>query len=144
MNAVRIGQNQRACYECGSLDHLRNDCPKWKQTTGQERNLLALEGNRNTQNNGNQERGRAFNWNAVEALQDSKFAPLLNVEPCIVNPGYVIEIADGESVEVDRIIRDCKLELGNSLFTIDLISLSHGSFDVIVELDWLSKNKAVI
>nr|GEZ50406.1 putative reverse transcriptase domain-containing protein [Tanacetum cinerariifolium] len=44
----------------------------------------------------NQARGRAFNGNAVEALQDPKvFAPLLNVEPCIVNHGYVIEIADG-------------------------------------------------
>ncbi|GJX37643.1 putative reverse transcriptase domain-containing protein [Tanacetum coccineum] len=148
VNAVRMGQNQRACYECGSLDHLRYDCLKWKQATGQARNPLALEGNRNTRNNGNQARGRAFNENAVEALQgpkvvtgtfslnnqfatvlfdsganfsfiSSKFAPLLNVEPCIVNPGYVIEIAD------------------------DLISLGHGSFDVIV-MDWLSKNKAVI
>ncbi|GJU44903.1 putative reverse transcriptase domain-containing protein [Tanacetum coccineum] len=124
-------------------------------------------------NNGNQERGRAFNGNAVEALQDpkvvtgtfslnnqfatvlfdsgadfsfisTKFAPLLNVEPCTVNPGYVIEIADGKSVEVDKVIRDCKLELGNSLFTIDLIPLGHGSFDVIVGMDWLSKNEAVI
>ncbi|GJU51420.1 putative reverse transcriptase domain-containing protein [Tanacetum coccineum] len=103
--------------------------------------------------------------NAIEALQDPKvvtstfslnnqfaivlfdsradfnfisteFAPLLNVKPCIVNPGYAIEIADGKIVEVDRIIRDCKLELGNSLFTIDLISLGHGSFDVIVGMDW--------
>ncbi|GJQ98614.1 putative reverse transcriptase domain-containing protein [Tanacetum coccineum] len=91
VNAVKMGQNQRACYECGSLDHLYYDCPKWKQATGQSRNLLALEGNRNTQNNGNQARGKAFNGNAVEALQ---FTPLLNVEPFIVNPGYAIEIAD--------------------------------------------------
>nr|GEU92498.1 hypothetical protein [Tanacetum cinerariifolium] len=48
VNAVRMGQNQRACYECGSLDHLRYDCPKWKQATRQARNPLALEGNRNT------------------------------------------------------------------------------------------------
>ncbi|GJR19714.1 putative reverse transcriptase domain-containing protein [Tanacetum coccineum] len=136
--------NQKACYECGSLDHLRYDCPKWKQATGQARNPLALEGNKNTRNNRNQARERAFNGNAVEALQDpkvmtgtfslnnqfatvlfesrvdfsfisTKLAPFLNVEPCIVNPGYVIEIADG-----------------------------HGSFDVIVGIDWLSKNKAVI
>ncbi|GKC18805.1 putative reverse transcriptase domain-containing protein [Tanacetum coccineum] len=131
-------------YARQSLDHLRYDCPKWKQATGQARNPLALEGNRNTRNNKNQVRGRAFNGNAVEALQDPKFAPLLNVEPCIVNPGYVIEIADGESVKVDRVIHDCKLELGNSLFTIDLIPLGPGSFDVIVGMDWLSKNKAVI
>ncbi|GJT20528.1 zf-CCHC domain-containing protein [Tanacetum coccineum] len=144
-----------------------------KQATGQARKPLALEGNRNTQNNGNQTRGRAFNRNAVEALQDpkvvtgtfslnnqfatvlfdsganfsfisTKFAPFLNVEPCIVNPGYVIEVPDGESVEVDKIIHNCKLEIGNSLFTIDLIPLGHGSFDVVVWIDWLSKNKVVI
>nr|GEW69858.1 hypothetical protein [Tanacetum cinerariifolium] len=54
------------------------------------------------------------------------------------------KIADGESVEVDRVIRDYKLEIENSLFTIDLIPLGHISFNVIVRMDWLSKNKAVI
>ncbi|GJX14792.1 reverse transcriptase domain-containing protein [Tanacetum coccineum] len=173
VNAVKMGQNQRACYECGSLDHLCYDFPKWKQATGLARNPLALKGNKNTRNNGNQARGKAFNGNVVEALQDPKvmtgtfslnnqfatillysgadfsfisteFAPLLNVEPCIVNPGYAIKIADGKSVEVDTVIRDCKLELGNSLFTIELIPLGHESFDVILGMDWLSKNKAVI
>ncbi|GKF33052.1 putative reverse transcriptase domain-containing protein, partial [Tanacetum coccineum] len=129
--------------------------------------------NRNNRNNGNQARGRAFNVNVVEALQDpnvitgtfslndhfatvlfdsgvdfsfisTEFLSLLNVKPSIVNPGYVIEIEDGKNVEVDRIIRDCKLELRNSLFTINLIPLGHGSFDVLVEMDWLSQNKIVI
>ncbi|GKC44131.1 putative reverse transcriptase domain-containing protein [Tanacetum coccineum] len=80
----------------------------------------------------------------LDSFISSKFTPLLNVEPCIVNPGYAIEIADGKRVEVDRVIRDCKLELGNSLFTVFLIPLGHGSFDMIVGMDWLSKNKAVI
>nr|GEY53435.1 putative reverse transcriptase domain-containing protein [Tanacetum cinerariifolium] len=56
----------------------------------------------------------------------------------------VLEVANGKKEEIDRIIRDCKLELGNSLFIIDLIPLGHGSFDVIVGMDWLSKNKAKI
>ncbi|GKA93499.1 putative reverse transcriptase domain-containing protein, partial [Tanacetum coccineum] len=113
------------------------------------------------------------NVNAVEALQDPKvvtgtfslndhfatvlfdsrayfifisteFAPLLNVKPSIVNHGYVIEVADGKKVKVDRIIRDCKLELENSLFSINLIPLGQGSFDVIVGMNWLSQNKVVI
>nr|GEV72895.1 hypothetical protein [Tanacetum cinerariifolium] len=73
----------------------------------------------------------------------TKFAPLLNVKPSIVSPRYVIEVANGKKEKVDRIICDCKLELGNSLFTIDLI-LGHGIFDVIVGMDWLSKNKSEI
>ncbi|GJY74210.1 putative reverse transcriptase domain-containing protein [Tanacetum coccineum] len=68
---------------------------------GQAGNRLALEGNRNTRNNGNQARGRAFSVNAVDALQD----------PNVVT---------------------------------DLIPLGHESFDVIVGMDWLSKNKAEI
>ncbi|GJY72894.1 reverse transcriptase domain-containing protein [Tanacetum coccineum] len=123
VSAVRMGDNQRVCYKCGSSEHLRNTCPKLNRAPGQAGNRLALEGNQNTQNNGNQARGRAFSVNAVDALQD---------------PNIVTE------KEVDRIIRDCKLELGNSLFTIDLIPLGHGSFDVIVGVDWLSKNKVEI
>ncbi|GKA95102.1 putative reverse transcriptase domain-containing protein [Tanacetum coccineum] len=173
VNAVRMGYNQRVCYECGSPDHLRNTCPKMQRAPGQAGNLLALEGNRSARNSGNLARGRAFNINAADALQDpnvvtgtfslnehfatvlfdsgayfsfisTNFVPLLNVKPSIVNPGYVIEVADGKKVEVNRIIRDCKLELEDSLFIIDLIPLGHGSFDVIVWMDWLSKNKAVI
>nr|GFB21036.1 reverse transcriptase domain-containing protein [Tanacetum cinerariifolium] len=80
-------------------------------------------------NNGNQAKERAFNMNAVNALQD---------------PNVMTEVADSKKVEVDRIIPDCKLELENSLFTIDLMSLGHGSFDVIVGMDLLSKHKAGI
>ncbi|GJS49974.1 putative reverse transcriptase domain-containing protein [Tanacetum coccineum] len=54
------------------------------------------------------------------------------------------KVADGKKVEVDRVIRDCKLELGSSLFSINLIPLGHGSFDVIIGMDWLSQHKAVI
>ncbi|GJS09691.1 putative reverse transcriptase domain-containing protein [Tanacetum coccineum] len=53
-----------------------------------------------------------FDSGADFSFVSTKFAPLLNVKPSIVNPGYVIEVADGKKVEVDRIIRDCKLELG--------------------------------
>ncbi|GJV10430.1 reverse transcriptase domain-containing protein [Tanacetum coccineum] len=175
VNAVRMSNNPRVCYECGSSDHFSNTCPKMNRAPGQAGNQLALEGSRNNRSNGNQVRGRAYNVNvnAMEAVQDpnvvtgtfslndhfvtvlfdsgadfsfisTEFAPLLNVRPSIVNPGYVIEVADGKKVEVDRIIRDCKLELGGSLFSINLIPLGHGSFDVIVGMDWLSQHKAVI
>ncbi|GJR44969.1 putative reverse transcriptase domain-containing protein [Tanacetum coccineum] len=85
-----------------------------------------------------------FDSGADFSFISTEFALLLNVRPNIVNPGYVIEVADGKKVEVDRIIRDCKLELGGSLFNINLIPLGHGSFDVIVGMDWLFQHKAVI
>ncbi|GJZ50133.1 putative reverse transcriptase domain-containing protein [Tanacetum coccineum] len=175
VNAVDARPNQRACYECGDPNHLRNVYPKLNRESRQSGNQLALGWRRNERGGGNQVRGRAYNasMNAAEAAKDSsvvtgtfslndhfatilfdsgadfsfistKFVPILNMKPSIANPGYVIEIADGKKVKVDRIIRGCKLELGSSLFTIDLIPLGHGSFDVIVGMDWLSHNKAVI
>ncbi|GJU20971.1 putative reverse transcriptase domain-containing protein [Tanacetum coccineum] len=85
-----------------------------------------------------------FDSGADFSFISTEFAPLLNVRPSIVNPGYVIEVADGKKVEVNRIIRDCKLELGGFLFSINLIPLGHGSFDMIVGMDWLSQHKAVM
>ncbi|GJW95454.1 putative reverse transcriptase domain-containing protein [Tanacetum coccineum] len=156
INAVRGRYELGICYECGSREHYRNTCPKLNLAPGQVGNRLTVEGNQNTRNNGNQVKGRAFNVNVVGALQDpnvvtgtfslnhhyaivlfdsgadfsfnsTDFAPLLNMRPSFVNPGYVIEVANGKKVEVDRINHDCKLELGTSLFTIDLIPLGHGS-----------------
>ncbi|GKB98691.1 putative reverse transcriptase domain-containing protein [Tanacetum coccineum] len=175
MRAIRMSNNLRVCYECGSPDHFRNNYPKKYQDSGQPSNQLALEGNHNNRSNDNQVRGRAFNVNvnAMEAVQDpnivtgtfslndhfvivlfdsgadfsfisAEFVPLLNVKPSIANPGYVIEVADGKKVEVDSIFCDCTLELGSSLFSINLIPLGHGSFDVIVGMDWLSQHKVVI
>ncbi|GJS07863.1 putative reverse transcriptase domain-containing protein [Tanacetum coccineum] len=145
VNAVRMSNNPRVCYECGSPDHFRNTCPKMNRAPGQAGNPLALEGSRNNRSNGNQVRGRAYHVNVADfSFISTEFAPLLNVRPSIVNPGYVIEVADGKKVEVGRIIRDYKLELGGSLLSINLISLGHGSFDMIVGMDWLSQHKAVI
>ncbi|GJR70676.1 putative reverse transcriptase domain-containing protein [Tanacetum coccineum] len=50
-----------------------------------------------------------FDSGADFSFISTEFAPLLNVRPSIVNLGYVIEVTDGKRVEVDRIIRDCKL-----------------------------------
>nr|GEV37321.1 putative reverse transcriptase domain-containing protein [Tanacetum cinerariifolium] len=101
------------------------------RAAGQAGNQMALEGNRNTRSNGILVRGWAFfvNVNAMEAVRD---------------PNVVKEVADGKKVDVDSIIHDCKLELGSSLISINLISLGHESLDVIVGMDRLSQNNVVI
>ncbi|GJZ45405.1 putative nucleotidyltransferase, ribonuclease H [Tanacetum coccineum] len=85
-----------------------------------------------------------FDSGADFSFISTKFAPLLNEKPSIANPGYVIEVANGKKEEVDRIFRGYRLELGDSMFPIDLIPLGQRSFDVIVGMDWLSNQKVVI
>ncbi|GJV31902.1 putative reverse transcriptase domain-containing protein, partial [Tanacetum coccineum] len=94
-----------------------------------ERDEATLEGNRNTRGNENRARRRAFNVNVADALQD---------------PNVVTEVANGKKEEVDRIFHGCRLELRDSIFPIYLMPLGQGSFDVIVGMDWLSNQKAVI
>ncbi|GKB65309.1 putative reverse transcriptase domain-containing protein [Tanacetum coccineum] len=142
VSAVRMKNNQRVCYKCGRSEHLRNTCPKLNRApvnAMQYPNVVT-----GTFSLNDHFATVLFDFGVDFSFISTKFATLLNVKPSIVSPSYIIEVANGKKEEVDRIIRDYKLELGNSLFIIDLIPLSHGSFDVNVGIDWLSKNKAEI
>ncbi|GJZ97801.1 putative reverse transcriptase domain-containing protein, partial [Tanacetum coccineum] len=57
---------------------------------------------------------------------------------------YEIEIASGQLVEIDKVIKGCKLEIEGLVFDINLIPFGHGSFDVTIGMDWLSNHKAEI
>ncbi|GJU93365.1 putative reverse transcriptase domain-containing protein [Tanacetum coccineum] len=130
---------------------------------------MVISGNNfNRGNNGNQARGRAFALGTNEALQDpnimtsmfslndqyatvlfdygadysfvsTKFMPLINAQPSDLNFSYVIEMANGENEETNKIVHECTLVLENVPFSIDLLPIELGSFDVIVCMDWLSK-----
>nr|GFC32988.1 reverse transcriptase domain-containing protein [Tanacetum cinerariifolium] len=50
----------------------------------------------------------------------------------------------GQLVEIDKIIKGCKLEIEGHVFDINLIPFGRGSFDVIIGMDWLSNHKAEI
>ncbi|GJZ61195.1 putative nucleotidyltransferase, ribonuclease H [Tanacetum coccineum] len=91
---------------------------------------------------GNQARGRAFMLGAEEARQDPNI--VTGLEPSDLGFKNEIEIASGQLVEIDKVIKGCKLEIEGHVFDIDLIPFGHGSFDMIIGMDWLSNNKAEI
>ncbi|GJU18027.1 putative reverse transcriptase domain-containing protein [Tanacetum coccineum] len=72
------------------------------------------------------------------------FIPLLGIEPSELGFKYEIEIASGQLVEIDKVIKGCRLEINGHVFDIDLIPFGHGSFDVIIGMDWLSNHRAEI
>ncbi|GKD15501.1 putative reverse transcriptase domain-containing protein, partial [Tanacetum coccineum] len=135
--------------------------------------VAANNGGQGRGNQGNQARGRAFILGAEEARQDlnivagtftlnnhfattlfdsgtdysfvsTTFIPLLGLELSDLGFRYVIEIASGQLVEIDKVIKGCKLEIEGHVFDIDLIPFGHGCFDVIIVMDWLSNYKAEI
>ncbi|GKD52005.1 putative reverse transcriptase domain-containing protein [Tanacetum coccineum] len=120
----------RACYECGSTDHVRPACPRWNRVQGPGGNrpnqVVANNEGQGRRIQRNQARGRAFMLGAEKAHQD---------------PNIVI---GGQLVEIDKVIKGCKLEIEGHVFDIELIPFGHGSFDVIIGMDWLSNYKAKI
>nr|GEW59810.1 putative reverse transcriptase domain-containing protein [Tanacetum cinerariifolium] len=72
------------------------------------------------------------------------FIPLLGVEHSESGFRYEIEIDSRQLVEIDKVIKGCKLEFEGHVFDIVLIPFGHGSFDVIIGMDWLSDHKAKI
>ncbi|GJR99702.1 putative reverse transcriptase domain-containing protein [Tanacetum coccineum] len=69
---------------------------------------------------------------------------MLGLEPIDLGFRYEIEIASEKLVEIDKVIKGCKLEIKDHVFDIDLIPFGHRSFDVIIGMDWLSNYKAKI
>ncbi|GJT72822.1 putative reverse transcriptase domain-containing protein [Tanacetum coccineum] len=154
----------RTCFNCNRLGHLTRDYRVMPSYV----NLINVRGNQ-----GNQTRGRAFMLLEEEARQDpnivtgtftlnnhfattlfdsganysfvsTTFIPLLGIEPSELGFRYKIEIASGQLVEIDKVIKGCTLEIKGHVFDIDLIPLGHESFDVIIGMDWLSNHKAKI
>ncbi|GJY19597.1 putative reverse transcriptase domain-containing protein [Tanacetum coccineum] len=85
-----------------------------------------------------------FDSGADYSFVSTTFIPLLGLEPSDLGFKYEIEIASGQLVGIDKVIKGCKLEIEGRIFDIDLIPFGHGSFDVIIGMDWLSNYKAEI
>nr|GEX31216.1 hypothetical protein [Tanacetum cinerariifolium] len=90
----------RACYECGSTDH-------------------------GCENQGNQARGRAFMLGVKEARQDPKI--VMGIEPSDLGFRYEIEMDSGQLVEIDKVIKGCKLEIEGHVFDVVRIPLPDGN-----------------
>nr|GEY58238.1 hypothetical protein [Tanacetum cinerariifolium] len=103
----------RSCYECGSTDHVRPACPRLNRAQGLEGNrpnqVAANNGGQGRENQGNQARGRAFMLGAEEAHQDLNI--VTGIEPSDLGFRYEIEIANEKLVEIDKVIKGCKLEI---------------------------------
>ncbi|GKA69317.1 putative reverse transcriptase domain-containing protein, partial [Tanacetum coccineum] len=85
-----------------------------------------------------------FDSGADYSFVSTTFIPLLDIDPSELGFRYEIEIASGQLVEIDKVIKGCKLEIEGHVFDIALIPFRHGSFDVILGMDWLSNHKAEI
>ncbi|KAJ9542437.1 hypothetical protein OSB04_028943 [Centaurea solstitialis] len=165
---------KRACFECGSFNHYRNACPKLNPRPYANQAQPANPGNQGNQGNrGGLARGRAFVIGTEEARQNPdvvtgtfllnnypatvlfdsgadmsfvslEFRPKINKKSQNLKEDHVIEYSNGELVKANKVIRKCTLGLAGKDFSIDLIPIKIGSFDIIIGMDWMSKHRATI
>ncbi|GJS50806.1 putative reverse transcriptase domain-containing protein [Tanacetum coccineum] len=91
--------------------------------------------------NGRDDNKRTRTGNAFASTANPVKRENTGIEPSELGFRYEIEIASGQLVEIDKVIKGCTLEIEGHVFDIDLIPFGHGSFDVIIGMDWLSNHK---
>ncbi|GJR25772.1 putative reverse transcriptase domain-containing protein [Tanacetum coccineum] len=151
------------CFECGAPGYFMRDCPKLKNMD---------EGNVNVQDwvyavRDAEKRGNAsgnpddnvitgtfllnnhyafilFNTGADRSFISTAFSSLINIAPTPLENCYDVKLADRKLVGIDTIIRGYTLNFLYHPFNIDLMPVELGSFDIIIEMDWLRRCHAVI
>nr|GEV72563.1 putative reverse transcriptase domain-containing protein [Tanacetum cinerariifolium] len=84
-----------------------------------------------------------FDTGADRSFISTAFSSLIDIIPTTLDHGYDVELADGRIIWVNTLIRGCTLIFLNHPFNIYLMPVEMGSFDVIIDMDWLVKYHAV-
>ncbi|KAI3762611.1 hypothetical protein L1987_53048 [Smallanthus sonchifolius] len=150
-----MGKFKPGCFICGDLKHFKKDCPKWKnQTNAQARERAFVMGARDARQDPNIVTGTfpinnhyasiLFDSGADMSFVSNDFKSLLGIKANKLDQSYTIQLANGKLIETGEVIRGCTLYLENHTFSIDLLPVELGSFDIVIGMDWLSKNRAKI
>nr|GFB16370.1 reverse transcriptase domain-containing protein [Tanacetum cinerariifolium] len=162
-NQRGTGMGQRpACYECGVQGHFKRECPKLKNNNnhgnqGGRNNAPArvyAVGHAGTDPDANVMTGTfllnnryasiLFDTSANRSFVSTTFSTQINITPSTLDHCYDVELADRRIIGLNTILRGCTLNLLNHPFNIDLIPVELGSFDAIIDMDWLAKYQAVV
>ncbi|GJT08211.1 putative reverse transcriptase domain-containing protein [Tanacetum coccineum] len=155
--------NQRVitCFKCGAQGHYRKDYPKVKnQKHGNKERIPDARGKAYVLGGGDANPGSntitgtfllndhhaymLFDSGADRSFVSNTFITLLDIILYALDVSYAVELADRRTSETSTVLRGCTLGLLGHLFNIDLMPIDLGSFDVIIGMDWLAKNHAVI
>ncbi|GJX65130.1 hypothetical protein Tco_0299473 [Tanacetum coccineum] len=103
VNARNPAAARGACFECGGTNHYKLACPRLNRAQGPGVNRP----------------NQALAIDGGQGHGNNGFS-------------YKIDIASGQLVEIDKVIKGCKLEIDGHVFDINLIPFESGSFDVII------------
>ncbi|KAJ9536067.1 hypothetical protein OSB04_un000770 [Centaurea solstitialis] len=163
----------RFCYQCNSPDHLKPDCPQLRGR-GVNYPGGSQGNRGNTQKPDQPKaKGRAFQMTTAEAEETPgvitgtflvnsicakvlfdcgadysfvsfSFIDHLRVKPKVLDYVLVVDTFDNRQVSVNGLFDDCSIIVEGCSIPIKLFPVPINEFDVIVGIDWLTKNHAWI
>nr|GEZ43834.1 putative reverse transcriptase domain-containing protein [Tanacetum cinerariifolium] len=86
---------------------------------------------------------KAYTGNLPLSFTSTTFSTLIDITPTTLENHYDVELVDGKIIGVNTIIQGCTLNFMNHPFSMDLMPVPLGSFDVIIGMDWLTKYHGV-
>ncbi|GKA29795.1 putative reverse transcriptase domain-containing protein [Tanacetum coccineum] len=158
-----MAKNQRiaTCFECVRQGHFKKDYPKLKnQNHGNKPVIPEARGKAYTIGGGDANPGSnvvtgtfllnnhyasvLFDSGADRSFMSTTFSTLLDVIPDTLDLSYAVELADGRIAKTNTVLRGCTIGLLGHLFNIDLMPVELCSFNIIIGMDWLANNQAMI
>ncbi|GJZ55511.1 putative reverse transcriptase domain-containing protein [Tanacetum coccineum] len=164
-----VGPCTIRCGKCNKIGHLTRDCKVTNSTTSTQRGQMVNQrdvtfpdargkayvlGGGDVNPGSNTVTGTfllndhhaymLFDSGADRSFVSNTFSALLDITPSALDVSYAVELADGRTSETNTVLRGCTLGLLGHPFNINLMPIELGSFDIIIGMDWLAKNHAVI
>ncbi|GKA36451.1 putative reverse transcriptase domain-containing protein, partial [Tanacetum coccineum] len=156
-----VNQRTVTCFECRRQGHFRKDCPKLRnQNQGNKPIIPDARGKAYAISGGDANPGSnvvtgmfllsnhynyvLFDSGADRSFVSTTFSTLLDVIPDTLDVSYAVKLTNKRIAEINTVLRGCTIELLGHPFNIDLMPVELSSFDVIIGMDWLANNHAVI
>nr|GEU77830.1 putative reverse transcriptase domain-containing protein [Tanacetum cinerariifolium] len=148
-------QSTLVCYGCGEKGHTWNYCPNKNNPQGEEARGWAYVIKEADKNQGPNVVMGTFLLNNRYAIvlldsgSDKSFvnttsSHLIDIDPVRLDTSYEVELADGRVASTNIVLKGCTINLVDHLFKIDLMPIELGTNDVIIGMDWLVEQDAVI
>ncbi|GJS04398.1 putative reverse transcriptase domain-containing protein [Tanacetum coccineum] len=122
------------CYNCNQLWHKSNECPNPKAIKAKPLKSVKEE---------KVEKARIPNPTALVymmATKEDKVGHDVITGTILVNSIPIqVEIADKEIAVVSKVYHEVEIEIDDSIFKIDLITIILGVFDIVIGMDWIDK-----
>nr|GEW68726.1 putative reverse transcriptase domain-containing protein [Tanacetum cinerariifolium] len=148
-------QSTPVCYGCGERGHTQNYCPKNNNPQGEEargRAYVIKEADKDQRTNvvictfllNNRYATVLFDSGSDKSFANTSFSHLIDIDPVRLDTSYKVELADRRVASTNIVLKGCTINLVGHLFKIDLMPIELGTFDVIIGMDWLVEQDAVI